>query len=239
MQDKARAPSSSLRPSQASAADLVAGGSQIAIPAKQPLGELTQDPVTEYALSASPAQIDSEEIRLMHRAAQNHRIFPPEGITECEGTSAATASSGPPSHASKAHTPPRRNSSPNRPPEAGARPAPFTTTSSSNTSRQESGCTTSMRETSSPSKACLSIEVDGIQPHQHPHNEHLIPPPPANHPPPLPRISNPTEVPFFFDRRQSSSTAFLCPRVHPAHLLRLKNLRSPGMISPWDRRRVA
>jgi hypothetical protein len=63
MQDKARAPSSALRPSQASAAELVAGGCQIAIPAKQPLGELTQARVAEYALSASTAQIDSEESR--------------------------------------------------------------------------------------------------------------------------------------------------------------------------------
>jgi hypothetical protein len=43
MPDKARAPSSTLRPSQASAAELVAGGVQIAIPAKQPLGELVTD----------------------------------------------------------------------------------------------------------------------------------------------------------------------------------------------------
>lgn len=84
MQDKARAPSSALRPSQTTAAELVAGGSQIAIPAKQPLGELTQAPVAEYALSASPAKIDAEESRLMEWAALNHRIFPPEEIAGFE-----------------------------------------------------------------------------------------------------------------------------------------------------------
>lgn len=84
MPHKARAPSSALRPSQASAAELVAGGSQIAIPAKQPLGELTQAPVAEYALSASPAQIDAEESSLLEWAAKNHRIFPPEEIAGFE-----------------------------------------------------------------------------------------------------------------------------------------------------------
>lgn len=63
MPDQACTPSSALRPSQASAAELVAGGIQIAIPAKQPLGELTQAPVAEYAISAAPAQIDSDFIR--------------------------------------------------------------------------------------------------------------------------------------------------------------------------------
>ena len=42
MPNKARAPSSALRPSQATAAELVAGGVQIAIPAKQPLGKTAQ-----------------------------------------------------------------------------------------------------------------------------------------------------------------------------------------------------
>ena len=81
---KHRARSSALRPSQASAAELVAGGYQIAIPAKQPLVELTQGPVNEYALSASPAQIDSEESSLLEWAAKNHRIFPPEEIAGFE-----------------------------------------------------------------------------------------------------------------------------------------------------------
>ena len=84
MPAKARAPSSALRPSQASAAELVAGGCQIAIPAKQPLGELTQAPVAEYALSASPVQIDSEEASLLEWAANNHRIFPSEEIAGFE-----------------------------------------------------------------------------------------------------------------------------------------------------------
>jgi len=47
MSDQATAPSSALRPSQATAAELVAGGAHIAIPAKQPLGELTQAPIAE------------------------------------------------------------------------------------------------------------------------------------------------------------------------------------------------
>ena len=84
MPDQARPPSSALRPSQATAAELVAGGSQIAIPAKQPLGELTQAPVAEYAHSASPAEIDFEETRLMDWADKNHRVFPVEEIQEFE-----------------------------------------------------------------------------------------------------------------------------------------------------------
>jgi hypothetical protein len=84
MQHPARAPSSALRPSQACAAALVAGGSQIAIPAKQPLGELAQAPVAEYARSASPAQIDAEEAILIQWADRNHRIFPQEEITAFE-----------------------------------------------------------------------------------------------------------------------------------------------------------
>jgi hypothetical protein len=84
MPNKARAPSSALRPSQASAAELVAGGAHIAIPAKQPLGELTQGPVTEYALSARPAAIDAEEAILIEWAALNHRLFSGEEIQKFE-----------------------------------------------------------------------------------------------------------------------------------------------------------
>ena len=84
MQDNARSPSSALRPSQASAAELVAGGAHISIPAKQPLGELTQDPVAEYALSASPSQIDAEEAILLEWAELNHRLFPSKEIQKFE-----------------------------------------------------------------------------------------------------------------------------------------------------------
>lgn len=80
MPDKDRAPSSALRPSQASAAELVAGGADIAIPAKQSLGELTQGPVTEYALRARPAAIDAEEAILIEWAELNHRLFSVEEI---------------------------------------------------------------------------------------------------------------------------------------------------------------
>jgi hypothetical protein len=85
MQDKARAPSSALRPSQASAAELVAGGAHISIPAKQPLGEFTQDPVKEYALSAGPAEIDADLTSQGWRPAgslHNHLVFEhvPTGI---------------------------------------------------------------------------------------------------------------------------------------------------------------
>lgn len=84
MQDKARTPSSALRPSQASAAELVAGGSEIAIPAKQPLGELTQAQVAEYAQSASPAVIDAEESILVEWAERNFRMFPKQEIVAFE-----------------------------------------------------------------------------------------------------------------------------------------------------------
>ena len=84
MHRKARTPSSALRPSEACAAELIAGGSKIAIPSKQPLGELTQVPVKEYALSASPAEIDSEETILLGWSAANHRLFPEEEITAFE-----------------------------------------------------------------------------------------------------------------------------------------------------------
>jgi len=70
---KHRARSSALRPSQASAAELVTGGSQIAIPAKQPLGEFTQGPVKEYALSARPAEIAGEAAILIEWAELNPR----------------------------------------------------------------------------------------------------------------------------------------------------------------------
>jgi len=80
MHRETRSPSSALRPSQASAAELVVGGSQIAIPAKQPLGELAQAPVKEYAFSASPTDIDSEETALLEWAEKSHRLFPTEEI---------------------------------------------------------------------------------------------------------------------------------------------------------------
>jgi len=84
MHGKTRSPSSALRPSQASAAELVAGGTNIAILAKQPLGELTQTAVAEYAHSASPAQIDAEEAILIQWANRNHRLFPVEEIQKFE-----------------------------------------------------------------------------------------------------------------------------------------------------------
>ena len=76
--------SSALRPSQASAAELVAGGKNIAIPPKQPLGELTQGPVKEYAESAPPAEIDAEESILIEWAVCNHRKFPTDEILKFE-----------------------------------------------------------------------------------------------------------------------------------------------------------
>ena len=84
MPDPTRTPSSALRPSQACAAELVAGGAHIAIPAKQPLGELAQAPVKEYASSASPAEIDAEEAALLGWADRNHRLFPAEAIKKFE-----------------------------------------------------------------------------------------------------------------------------------------------------------
>jgi len=84
MHRETRSPSSALRPSQASAAELVAGGTHIAIPAKQPLGELTQAAVAEYAHRASPAQIDAEEAILIQWAYRNHRLFPAEEIEKFE-----------------------------------------------------------------------------------------------------------------------------------------------------------
>lgn len=84
MQRKTLAPSSALRPSQASAAELVAGGTHIAVPAEQPLGELTQAPVKEYARSARPAEIDAEEEILFEWATVNHRLFPEKEILEFE-----------------------------------------------------------------------------------------------------------------------------------------------------------
>ena len=86
MPNKARAPSSALRPSQATAAELVAGGIQIAIPAKQPLGELTQASVAEYAQSAKipnmaskprkPSPDPPEESRISRGRTRPGAIFP-------------------------------------------------------------------------------------------------------------------------------------------------------------------
>ena len=84
MPDEARPASSALRPSQASAAEIVAGGAHISIPAKQPLGEFAKTPVKEYALSASPAEIDAEEAVLIEWARRNHRMFPGEEIVAFE-----------------------------------------------------------------------------------------------------------------------------------------------------------
>jgi hypothetical protein len=84
MPAKARPPSSTLRPDQASATELIAGGSQIAIPAKQPLSELTQAPVAEYVLPASHSSIDQEEADLFVWAERNHRIFSSEDIQQFE-----------------------------------------------------------------------------------------------------------------------------------------------------------
>jgi len=84
MHRKARTPSSALRPSEACAAELIAGGAHIAIPSKQPLGELTNAPLKEYAQTASPAEIDAEEADLIQWAKRNHRLFPTEEIEEFE-----------------------------------------------------------------------------------------------------------------------------------------------------------
>lgn len=75
---------SALRPSQATAAELVSGGKNIAIPAEQPLGELTQAPVREYALPADLEEIDREEAALLSWAQSNHRLFPSHGISTFE-----------------------------------------------------------------------------------------------------------------------------------------------------------
>ena len=75
---------STLRPHQATAAELVAGGKNIAIPAEQPLGELTQSPVKEYSLLADPDEINREEARLFKWAMANHRLFPDLEIDEFE-----------------------------------------------------------------------------------------------------------------------------------------------------------
>ena len=84
MPAKARPPSSTLRPDQASAAELIAGGTHIAIPSKQPLSELTQAPVAEYVLPASPSSIDQEEAALFVWAERNYRIFSSEEIQQFE-----------------------------------------------------------------------------------------------------------------------------------------------------------
>lgn len=84
MPAKAHPTSSALRPDQASAAELIAGGAHIAIPAKQPLGELTQAPVAEYCLPASPSCIDQEEAALFEWAERNHRVFSSAEIQQFE-----------------------------------------------------------------------------------------------------------------------------------------------------------
>lgn len=104
MPDKARAPSSAFRPSQATAAELVAGGAHISIPAEQPLGELTQAPVAEYVQSASPAEIDAEESILIQWADHNHRFFPADEIQKFE-TSAPPKGGGSEHDAWKIETP--------------------------------------------------------------------------------------------------------------------------------------
>lgn len=80
MQGNPGSPSSTLRPHQATATELVAGGIQIAIPAEQPLVELAQGPVKEYALAADPVEIDREEARLIFWATGNFRLFSNEEI---------------------------------------------------------------------------------------------------------------------------------------------------------------
>lgn len=75
---------SALRPSQATAAELVTGGSQIAIPAKQPLGELAQGPVREYADPVNPTEIDTEELILIDWALRHHRLFATDEILKFE-----------------------------------------------------------------------------------------------------------------------------------------------------------
>lgn len=75
---------SAIRPSQATAAELVTGGEQIAIPAEQPLGELTQAPVREYALPAEIEEIDHEEAALLSWAQSNQRLFPSHEISTFE-----------------------------------------------------------------------------------------------------------------------------------------------------------
>jgi hypothetical protein len=84
MSADANSHNSTLWPGQASAAELIAGGSQIAIPAKQPLGELTQAPLAEYVLPATSSCIDQEEAALFEWAQRNHRIFSLEEIQRFE-----------------------------------------------------------------------------------------------------------------------------------------------------------
>lgn len=84
MPAKARPSSSTLRPDQASATELIAGGTHIAIPSKQPLSELTQAPVAEYVLPASRSSIDQEEAALFVWAERNYRIFSSEEIQQFE-----------------------------------------------------------------------------------------------------------------------------------------------------------
>lgn len=84
MPRKTSANPSALRPHQATAAELVAGGIEIAISAEQPLGELTQAPVREYSLPAEIEEIDREENALFLWAEANHRIFPVHEIASFE-----------------------------------------------------------------------------------------------------------------------------------------------------------
>ncbi len=84
MQPKTLSLSSALRPSQASATELITGENKIAVPAEQPLGELTRTQVKEYALSASPVEIDTEEAVLLEWATDNHRLFLNEEISTFE-----------------------------------------------------------------------------------------------------------------------------------------------------------
>lgn len=84
MPRKTSANPSALRPHQATAAELVAGGTHIAIPPEQPLGELTQAPVREYALPAEIEEIEREETALFRWAEANHRIFPAQEIASFE-----------------------------------------------------------------------------------------------------------------------------------------------------------
>lgn len=72
---------SSLRPHQATAAELVAGGKNIAIPAQQPLGELAKSPVREYSLPSHPLEMDREEAALIEWAIKMNRLFPSDEIS--------------------------------------------------------------------------------------------------------------------------------------------------------------
>lgn len=69
-----RAPSAlSERPVQA---DLESGGSRIAIPAEQPLGEITQEGQREYDQKSNASEIARGESEILDWAKQNNRIIP-------------------------------------------------------------------------------------------------------------------------------------------------------------------